>query len=417
MGFQLSSVCLFYFLNFFNDFFTILHFFTFHYFNKINLFLVLSLGNFYLIWRFVLRKATPNSTIPIIGGQVDIAGGLFIGIAVVICLIFSAIAGSTAATNWEPYLRYVNSSQLSFSQIDPANYKDPIFHKDIAYYVFKMPFLRFIRGWFFMTFLFLTFVTGAVYSFLGGFAPGRTKARLPMPLRVHLFLMSSITMFLLAWGRLFSMYELLATETVAQHGWVYGVGFADHAARIPVQKILMIIAIITGIMFLISIFLRWATWISVAGIGLFIVVAIFGGLFAPWVVQRFQVDPQEFNKEKKYIQYNIDFTRRAYNLHKIAEKPYKGTGKLTLKDITENRAVMDNVRLWDWRPLRDTYKQREARRPQYDFVDVDIDRYKLDGRVQEVMLSARELIFSKVENRLEKLQRSNAGRSIYRRIT
>jgi uncharacterized membrane protein (UPF0182 family) len=138
-------------------------------------------------------------------------------------------------------------------------------------------------------------------------------------------------------------------------------------------------------------------WLSIGGVGLFVLVAFVGGLMYPWVIQRFQVEPQEFDREKKYIEYNIKYTRKAYNLDKIEEKAYKGTGELTLEDITQNRAVMENIRLWDWRPLRDTFKQREARRPQYDFVDVDIDRYMLDGQVRQVMLSARELIFSKVK--------------------
>jgi len=109
------------------------------------------------------------------------------------------------------------------------------------------------------------------------------------------------------------------------------------------------------------------------------------------------VEPQEFDREKKYIENEITYTRKAYNLDRIAEKPYKGTGKLTLEDITQNRAIMDNIRLWDWRPLRETFRQREARRPQYDFLDVDIDRYILDGKIRQVMLSARELMFSKVK--------------------
>jgi len=193
------------------------------------------------------------------------------------------------------------------------------------------------------------------------------------------------------------MYELLATESTVKHGWVYGVGYADAMARIPVQKILMYIAIISAVLFLISIFTRRTTWLGIGGVALFIAVAFIGGFIYPWAVQKFQVEPQEFDKEKKFIDYNIKYTRKAYNLDKIDEKPYQGTGDLTLEDITQNKAIMQNIRLWDWRPLRETFRQREARRPQYDFNDVDVDRYILDGQIREVMLSARELIFSKVK--------------------
>lgn len=357
------------------------------------LFLVLTLGNVLLLWKFALSKVATEGSIPIRGRQVPLGRKLLISVIVLICLLLSVLAGFSASTQWEPYLRYVNSDQISFAQVDP----DPIFGKDIAYYVFKMPFVRFIRGWFFLTFLFLTLGTGMIYALFGGFSAERSKLRLSKPTRTHLMILCSITLLLLAWGRIFAMYELLATETSARHGWVYGVGYADAAARIPVQKILMYIAILSAIMFLVSIFVRRITWISIGGVALFIIVSLLGGVMYPWIIQRFKVEPQEYDKEKKYIEYNIKYTRKAYDLDKIEEKSYKGSGALTLEDITQNRAIMQNIRLWDWRPLRDTFKQRESRRPQYDFIDVDIDRYILDGQVRQVMLAARELIFSKVK--------------------
>ena len=361
------------------------------------LFLALTLGNAFLLWKFALSKAPEDSVIPIGGGQFTLGRRLLIGVVLLICVIFSIIAGSSAIPQWETYLRFINSDGISFQQIAPENFKDPIFNKDIAYYVFRMPFLRFVRGWFFVLFLFLTLGTGVIYALFGGFSAGNTKIRLSPPLRAHLFTLVGITFLLLAWGRIFSMYELLATETTVQHGWVYGVGYTDAAARIPVHKLLMYISIISAILFFISIFTRKTTWISIGSVGLFVVVAFVGGLMYPWVVQRFRVEPQEFDREKEYIEHNIKYTRKAYNLDKIAEKQYKATGQLTLEDITQNRGVMENIRLWDWRPLRDTFKQLEARRPQYDFVDVDIDRYILDGKIRQVMLSARELIFAKVK--------------------
>ena len=361
------------------------------------MFLVLTLGNLYLIWRLALRKAAENNVISVGGGEINLGRKLIVGVILLLCLFFGIISGFGAVPQWEPYLRFINSDQLSFSQVDPQNYQDPIFGKDIAYYVFKMPFLRFVRGWLFVTFLFLTLGTGIIYSLFGGFSAESSKVKLSPSLRAHLFALCGITLLLLAWGRVFSMYELLATESVIKHGWVYGVGYADAVARIPVQKLLMYVAVLSAVLFFVSIFVRRAMWLSIGSVGLFVVVAFVGGIMYPWVVQRFQVEPQEFDKEKKYIEYNIKYTQKAYNLDGIEEKAYKGTGELTLEDITQNKAVMENIRLWDWRPLRDTFKQREARRPQYDFVDVDIDRYKLNGQVRQVMLSARELIFAKVK--------------------
>lgn len=356
-------------------------------------FLVLSLINIFLIWKFALSKVTDESVIPIGGGEIPVGGKLLtIGI-ILICVLFSLLAGYYAVSQWEPYLRYVKSDGLGFSE------QDPIFGKDIGYYVFKMPFIRFVRGWFFMTFLFLTIGTGVIYSMFGGSSGQAPKIMQSKSLRAHLFFLCSVTLGLLAWGRIFAMYELLATETAVRHGWVYGIGYTDHVVRIPAQKIMMWVAILSAGLFLVSMFARRAVWLAIGGVALFVIVGILGGLIVPWAVQSLQVDPQELDKEEKYIEYNIKYTRQAYNLNKIVEEQYKGSGELTLEDITQNKAVMQNIRLWDWRPLRDTFKQLEARRPQYDFVDVDVDRYKVGDETRLVMLSARELIFSKVENR------------------
>ena len=361
--------------------------------------LVLTMGNLLLLWKLALHKVAGDNIIPVGDGQINLGKGMIVGVLVILCLLFSIVVGYGATIQWESYLRFARAGDISFEQIDPQNYRDPIFDKDIAYYVFRMPFLRFVRGWFYVAFLFLTAGTGLIYALFGG-SKGegeRPKLKLTTPLRAHLFALGSITLLLLAWGRVFAKYELLATETAVRHGWVYGVGYADKVARIPIQNVLMVIAIISAFLFFISIFVRSLTKISIASVGVFILVAVVGGLMYPWVIQRFSVEPQEFDREKEYIEHNIRYTRKAYNLDKIEEESYKGTGELTLEDITQNKAVMENIRLWDWRPLRETFRQREARRPQYDFVDVDIDRYMLNGQIRQVMLSARELIFSKVK--------------------
>ena len=346
-----------------------------------------TIGNLILLWKLALKTFT-DSVVPIGENRIPIGRKLIMGVLLLVCLALAAILGFISISQWEPYLRYVNSDGLSFSSVDQQFYKDPIFNKDISYYVFKMPFLRFLRGWFFSLFLVTTLATGAVYGLR------RMSTSLSTPIRAHILILCSISLLLLAWGRVFSMYELLSPA--AAKGWVYGVGYADAMARIPVQKIMIVVAIISAILCLISIFARKVTKVAIAGAILFVAVAIIGGGFYPWVVQRFKVEPQEFDKESKYIQNNINYTRIGYNMEKIEEKAYQISGKLTLQDITQNRAIMDNIRLWDWRPLRETFKQREARRPQYDFNDVDIDRYTIDGRMRQVMLSARELIFSNV---------------------
>jgi len=130
-------------------------------------FLALTLGNLFLVWRFVLRKTSAENVIPIGDSQINLGRRLIIGVIILVCVFFGIIAGLFSVSQWETYLRFSNSDQLSFAQIDPGSYQDPIFGKDIAYYVFKMPFLRFVRGWLFLTFLFLTLGTGVLTHCLG----------------------------------------------------------------------------------------------------------------------------------------------------------------------------------------------------------------------------------------------------------
>lgn len=101
--------------------------------------------------------------------------------------------------------------------------------------------------------------------------------------------------------------------------------------------------------------------------------------------------PNELRLETPYIQRNIAFTREAYNLGRVTVKPFPAEQGLTLQSLQDNRPTIDNIRLWDWQPLMDTYAQLQEIRTYYKFHDIDIDRYEIDGSYQQVMLSAREL--------------------------
>jgi uncharacterized membrane protein (UPF0182 family) len=115
-------------------------------------------------------------------------------------------------------------------------------------------------------------------------------------------------------------------------------------------------------------------------------------LFAfPALFQRFYVKPNELQLETPYLQRNIAFTQEAYNLRRFTVKPLPAEQGLTFKSLQDNRATIDNIRLWDHQPLLDTYAQLQEIRTYYKFHDVDIDRYEIDGSYQQVMLSAREL--------------------------
>ena len=351
--------------------------------------LVVVLGNLYIIKKIAPPSFRSNimQALPI-GGEIDfdIRKYLYIILAVVLgglCIVM----GYGITARWEVLLRYMKSGGVTFGTIDP------IFSKDISFYVFKMPFLRDIYGWMFGLFLLLTFFTGAMYFFHGAIISDRNKFEPPLKVKAHLFSLIGLTLLFKAWGYTFTMYDLL----YSQRGVVFGAGYADVNARLPVLWILLFLCIISAVVFFASIFVRKIRYAA----GIFILLIFVGmiGRVYPSIIQQFKVTPSELDLEKPYIVRNVDFTRKAYNLDEetVEEKVYELKGELTLDNVTQNVPVMDNIRLWDWRPLRRIYRDREKLRLQYEFKDVDIDRYKINDQIKQVMLAARELNFDNLQ--------------------
>jgi len=196
---------------------------------------------------------------------------------------------------------------------------------------------------------------------------------------------------LFAWGYWLGIWELAFSE----HGAVFGPSYADVHARLPAQWILLVVVVILMGIVLFSVLRRNYRW-PLYGIGGWIVAAIIIGAIFPGLVQRFQVQPSELAREMPYIDYNIDFTREAFALKRIEEQSFPAELAPTSQDIAQNEVTINNIRLWDHRPLKDTYNQIQSIRLYYDFYDVDVDRYTIDGEYRQVMLSARELSAEKL---------------------
>jgi hypothetical protein len=172
-----------------------------------------------------------------------------------------------------------------------------------------------------------------------------------------------------------------------------GGGYAAIHARLPLLGVMLISSIASSIVFLSSMFLRRVRY--ALGVLVLFFTIVFVGQFYPRFVQKFRVEPNKQDLEAKYIKHNIEATLYAYGLTDkwVTEEEYPLTDELSYEDVMspENAEVINSSRLWDWRPLRRTFRQLQELRSQYDFVDVDIDRYKMDGEVRQVMLSGREL--------------------------
>ena len=270
--------------------------------------------------------------------------------------------------------------------------RDPIFKKDVAFYVFEMPLLRYICGTLFGIFVLVTIFATVIY-FFHGLVTGDTsqfRFRPPFNVKAHLFTLVGVTLLCRAWNYQFAMYDLLYASNNIVRG---GGGYAAIQARLPILYIMLCITIICALVFIISIFLKRNTF-AFGGFVVFIIAGFLGQLY-PAAIQRWQVEPNKQVLEADYINYNIKATLEAYGLaeNTVTEEEYPLTEQLSYDDITsdENASVFNSIRLWDWRPLRRVFRQLQELRSQYDFNDVDIDRYVVGDEIRQVMLSGREL--------------------------
>ncbi len=290
--------------------------------------------------------------------------------------LLSIIFGLVAQGNWEVVLRFFNGQ--------PFGLADPVFHREISFYVFSLPFLHLLRGWL-LSALIITLL-GSAGVYLLSYTVQRLKFDFARPVLAHIGGVVIAILGLFAWGYWLGIWELVFSE----RGVVFGASYADIHAKLPAQWILLAVVVIFMGVILVSVLQRKPR-LALYGIGGWIAAAIVIGSIFPALVQRFQVQPNELARERPYIEYNIQFTREAFALDRIEEKPFPAEEAPTPQDIAQNEVTINNIRLWDPRPLKDTYNQIQSFRLYYDFNDVDTDRYIIDGEYRQVMLSAREL--------------------------
>jgi len=296
-------------------------------------------------------------------------------------ILLSIIFGLVAQGNWEIILRAFNWQ--------PFGITDPVFNREIGFYVFSLPFLHMLRGWF-LGALIVTLI-GSASLYLFSYGVQRIKFDFARPVLAHVGGLIIAILGLFAWNYWLGIWELVFSE----RGILFGAGYADMHAKLPAQWILLVVVVALIITVIVSVWRRNYR-LPLYGIGAWIIAAIIVGVIYPAIIQRFQVQPSELARERPYIEYNIDFTREAFGLNDIEEKPYPAEDTPSSQDIARNEVTISNVRLLDHRPLKDTYNHIQSLRPYYDFNDVDVDRYTIDGEYRQVMLSARELSAEKL---------------------
>jgi len=305
---------------------------------------------------------------------------------IAVALVLGLLNGIGATSQWDNILLYLNRVGFGI--------QDPIFSQDVGFYVFELSVYQFLRAWL-MEVLLLT-LAGSAAVHLVAKLPSWRQFRLWLTGKtaLHLAGLGALLLLVVAWGYRLSAYELLFSP----EGVVFGATYTDINARLLAFN-LSFWTVLLSTLLLIGGILARRPWILAIGGGLWLAITVGIGGAYPVFLQRFEVQPNELLKEQRYIEHNIEFTRRAYGLDLIRESDFGSIAPLTAQDLEGAEATIDSIRLWDYRPVRDTYAQIQEIRLYYEFVDVDIDRYVIDGAYRQVTLSAREMATDQLQSR------------------
>jgi len=280
--------------------------------------------------------------------------------------------------NWGVFLRFLYQV--------PFGASDPLYEKDIGFYLFSLPAYVVIKNWMLLTLFLSALFAGAIYWVHGDIEYDAKRRSMSPTAIAHGSVLLGFSFAVKAWSYSLDRYLLLYGD----NGVVVGASYTDIHVELPVLWLLIGISMVAACAAWANLRVRTYRLPAAAA------VLVFGGSFVlsgviPGLFQRVFVKPSELQLEKPYIERNIALTQQAYNLRQITVKPFAAEQDLTFKTLEANKATIDNIRLWDWQPLMDAYVQLQEIRTYYKFHDVDVDRYWLDGAYQSVMLSAREL--------------------------
>ena len=303
------------------------------------------------------------------------AGRIRFGVA----FFFAIVMGSGVASEWRSWILFSNASDFGV--------KDPQFHKDIGFYVFRLPFLQFIASWTFAALLVVLIITAVFHYLNGGIRLQTPFQRVTPQVKVHI----SVILALMALTKTFQYYLSRFALTLSHRGTVDGATYTDVKAQLPALNLLMLISVAAAILFIANIFRKG--WVfPIIAVGLWGFISIVVGTVYPAIIQRFVVQPNEFAREETYIKRNIDATRTAFGLDDIRRKNFDySETDVGQQDIVESKKTLDNVRLWDPPEIKEAISATQEFQPYFKFSDVDIDRYDVNGVRVPALTGVREL--------------------------
>ncbi len=329
--------------------------------------------------------------------------------------------GIVAAEEWARVLPALDPTPFSQS--------DPVFGKELSFYIFKLPLWELVNFWISGLLLFMLLAVSLLYLMAGNSVSQGRFAGFSMPQKRHLYLLAAGLLVTTSLSHWLERFELLYSKK----GVTYGASFTAIHVDLPVNAALSLISL--GL----ALFLIWRAWRwpgnslpagpssdlysrlatgkparpkkrwyhflgvhpIISAIALYLLFALLGNTLAPWLVQRIIVQPNELQRETPYIEKTIAFTRAAFGLTDIESRAFNPSGNLTLADLKKNSSTLSNIRLWDTRPLLESNRQLQQIRLYYEFAGADVDRYSIkddnnNTERRQVLISARELNYQQV---------------------
>ena len=345
-------------------------------------------GSFLFLWInvrqaanhcFALIKSAPGSAQTIDIRGVQIPRHVLNRMATIVTAIIALIFAAGFYAQWDTYLRFRYGGSFGLS--------DPIFGVDLGFYLFRLPFYELLQGSLvFLTILAIVAVL-AQYAYFGLVRlTGRQTAENRDTAVRHVSVLLGILAAAYAWGYYLGRFDLLYSNV----GVVYGVGYTQEHVNLIALWVMIGVSAVACALLAVN-FLRPHWKRTMLGVGAYALAHLVAVMAVPALVQKFVVQPNELSLETPYLKNYIEYSRKAYKLDAIQETAYPALTDLTPAVIARNQDTIQNIRLWDKRPLLQTYQQTQAIRLYYQFTNVDVDRYHLADGYHQVMLSTREL--------------------------
>jgi uncharacterized membrane protein (UPF0182 family) len=301
--------------------------------------------------------------------------------------VIAVLSGLRAGASWEMVVGYVNAT--------PFGVVDPLFGRDLAFFVFQLPLWRFLYGGAMTLVIGTLLLSVATYVLLRSLVLTAQGPRLAAGARTHLLGLGAVLLLLRGLGFWLDRYELVYSP----RGVVFGASYTDVHATLPALGALTALALLCAAASVFQISRPgWGFLVA----GLVVLGVVWAGGLGVWpsLLQRFQVTPNELVAERPYIENNIRMTRQAYGLERIKEQDFPAEDRLTSAALERNSLTIKNIRLWDHRPLLTSFAQLQEIRTYYKFADVDVDRYMVNGEYRQIMLSAREMSYQHLPSRV-----------------